>query len=484
MGSTLTIGEARQDAHRAWDRHGALYPNGQHVEVFHLYDDPIVPVYGIVEDPEAGFRVLIEGLGIAVWVMRDAPQGDPLWEHFCQTLIQAIAQGICRCTPFMAGSLQGLSAVHPAIAINVQMTPSEEWFSTESSTNGSALDSITMSVDQEHGAITLELRPDMRDLFWSANNDGDRALLQAILTGLAQLVEGDTKINSAAVIDQALPLGNDKLLVRLDVGRFPGLDGRNLVPMRLLQEEVWASTTLKASQHVIAKLSLPLGRVDQSLVTNVLNTFVAIAFDLLRDEVALLSPDKLLEFLLAHSESIIYEQSSQAALLPIKSHGDGRCHLRRFLDDQVSMTRTAVALRFLIEYAVACPPRGTRAVSLPILDGLLALAAIIVEEGMRSDICHFGLSPTTVEVIKPGLIVVNQHDHVSAQQAHATAHIAQLSSDAAEAFADLWQRDDDPEPVGSADKTFINEVNAATAEQFGVSLEHMTRLLRIVDPEI
>ena len=45
-----TIGEARQEAHRAWDRHAALYPNGQHVEVYHLYDDPTVPVYGIVED--------------------------------------------------------------------------------------------------------------------------------------------------------------------------------------------------------------------------------------------------------------------------------------------------------------------------------------------------------------------------------------------------------------------------------------------------
>lgn len=470
-----TIGRARQLAHQAWDRHAVEYPGDFVVDVYHLYEDPQLPIYGIVEAPDVALRVVVDGLDVPIWILdgSNVLVPDPQHRSLQQTFIHAIAQGICRLTPYIRSLVGDIRQRYPVVTILVECPLSPEWF-VPPAVDSEATEGIHRVVDRESGTLTIEILPTSRQMFFTPDNAGDRELLWHVLEGLAELADHDP-VNLAVALDQAIPLGFQKLVIYLNAGRFPVLDNRDLLPLRLVSEDAWTRAVMDVSEQFLRQYrALRHGTVDDGSVGVVLKDLVAAAFELLRQEFSDLSSQNLMEFLLAHSESVIHAQHATPSLLP--SDPNGMDHSPWQLQDKMSgIVRTAISLRFLIEYAVACPPRGSMPVSEDRYDGLLALAHIIVEWGTRSDLEHFHLARTAVRILPSGLVEIDQDAYMDTQQNYASAYYDQLTTDASTAYAALWSA---AHAGPDEDDDFLRQVNTATEEQFGISVADMNLLLR------
>jgi hypothetical protein len=280
------------------------------------------------------------------------------------------------------------------------------------------------------------------------------------------------------IMDRYIPLGLKKILLYNQVNASPDLDPRGLPSYRKVQEADRNDLLDELGDYLRTVEHLGSGPIANDQRTDILGKAVEFYGQALVQLVAELSPDDLLEFLIEQQEATVYESSQRELTIPtqLACFSSVPKMVMQLGKEQPEFAEAAVAGRFLIEYVTACPPSGTRAISLSVYDRLLALASHMTHFGFSSDMIHFQIADITLEMLPSGRLSVNQEQYHKALAAYLPAMLTNTIEYAREAFARRWDKEASVEPV-PGDMGIPPRVDEAAQDEFGCSLSDLQRFL-------
>lgn len=182
-----------------------------------------------------------------------------------------------------------------------------------------------------------------------------------------------------------------------------------------------------------------------------------------------MSPDGLLEWLVAEGEALVAHGAHRELAVPTELHcfAESLDMVERLREEVPELARASIASRFLIEYVAARPPQGLRPMSRALYDELLVLSAEIFNKGLFSDMLQRHLTDISVSILPSRRLGFSRGGHFDVGRdewlaVHARGEIKRRSS----RFARLAQSETgDLEPPPE-----LQELSAAVEEEFGIGL--------------
>ncbi|MDQ1640605.1 MAG: hypothetical protein QOF62_3944 [Pyrinomonadaceae bacterium] len=471
-------GDLRQQLRHERDWHWVRsYSLGRMIELLNvtlLHSDSDIPIY-ITKAClfEGALEVLVEGLPIPVWItnvpFKSEAQAN-LRSIYAQ-LAEAIGYWLWQFTPSLRHPLSSLSDKYPRILIEVGLQDPTSWETRVTEIgDGPAIDT---QLDAANGKILVSLTAGMHFLLQSADNNGEREMMRHLLRGLASLLppHSITRLSEhtiQAILNRHAPLGVKKKILLFDADSVPELVRDGLPLYRTLQKAD-ENELLDELGAYLTNEGLQLGPISSDQRTLVLQKVVGFFYKELRQLVATLSPERLLEWLVSHQEAAIRDQVFHQLTIPTRlaCFSSEQEMIEKLNKETPRHNLTVVASRFIIEYVTAQPPQGLRPISMSVYDRLLALASQIIEWGSESDLIHFGLVDYPLEILQSGRLGA---DRTQYQKAYAEYMPSVMFGDirrSKRAFDALWDRQ--PLNDQSADERLAS-LNAAAVAEFGFSM--------------
>ena len=473
-------GDLRQEVLRQYDQHAVRsYMPDYVTDVITLYGTREIPLYAPLHLHDQRSACLLEGLSVPIWVVGPPPEEGVQQEalNFSPNVVVAIAYWLWQCSPALRAPSQSLTSASLPIRIFLSWGKRRE--------EGQAISRVpidTITADPAERVLRLSLVPGMSTLFDSADNRGERALMQFVLEGLGKLLltsqQSDFTPEAIMVIlDRHIPLGLKKWLLYNQVNAAPDFDPRSLSPYRKVQEADRNDLLDELADSLNAE-GLTHGPILQPRRTDVLNAAVAFYYRELARLVASLSPEDLLEFLIAEQEATVHELSHRELTIPTQlacfSSVPGM--VVRLSVELPELAEAAVAGRFLIEYVAARPPKGVRPISLSVYDRLLALASHLTSFGFASDLIHFQIAEIALEILPSGRLSIDHEQYVKALAAYLPDMLTSAIELATETFAQRWSGEESEEDA-PADQHVRPELDEAARAEFGCSFTDVQRFL-------
>lgn len=474
-------GELRQEVIRKHDQHATRSYEPEYVtDVVTLYGTREVPLYIPLHLHDLRPACLFEGLPLPIWVVGPSPEeGDPQEAlPLATNIVPAIAYWLWQCAPALRESSQWLTDHFLPIRIVLS------WSRLEKETNAPGRPFIrSIKADPANHILQVSLVPGVSTLFDSADNSGERTLMQVILEGLGMLLprsqqETWTPEAVAKIVDRYIPLGLKKMILYNQVNTSPDLDPRSLPPYRKVQDADRNDLLDELGAYLRTMEHLKPGPIADAQRTDVLGKAVEFYGQALVQLVAELNPENLLEFLLEQQEATVHESSRREFTIPtqLACFSSIPQMVLQLSSEQPELAEAAVAGRFLIEYITACPPNGMRPISLSVYDRLLALASHMTHFGFVSDMIHFQIADIALEMLPSGRLSVSHEQYRKAQLAYLPAMLTNTIEHATEAFSRRWSKED-PTETAPGDLGISRTIDEAARDEFGCSLSDLQRFL-------
>jgi hypothetical protein len=475
-------GTLRREVYRERDWHGVLsYRANELVEVTYLIS-PDVPVYVPSARLGSHAALVVENLPIPVWITAPDKEIHGKQRQLYREFVDAIAYWIWQFAPAVRPVLDHLSRSHTVLQVVVELDwqadSGDEDEGVPSSEAHSESRVVSAEVTPDRGMIVLRFQEEIEEALSQADNAGERLFIRELLlaireTGPSTLSRALRDYAIEQTIDQYAPLGLKKKVFYLDLGRVPQLDRRGLPHERHVQEVDKNALLDPIGDHIRSEQQFEVGPIESKRVPRVINEIVAFCYQQFRAIVASLSPESLLEWLVARHEANVSAAAYAQLTMATRMACFGRSpeFLQQAADAFSDASEAAVAGRFLIEYVSAQPPSGLRPISLSAFDALLGRAAIITSYGMVSDIVHFDIAKIEVDMLATGRLGFPQDQYRAAMHEYRLRFAAAQAAGAEERFRRNWK-----EP-GEVDAEWRSQVEHATQAEFGFPLSELVELL-------
>jgi len=365
-----------------YDFHGAWLPGRHAVTTVALaHGERRIPIYAPFSRQYDYPQILVEALDVPLWVVADdIPERRYLALAFQQA--DLVAYWLWQLAP----GLEKLRLVprvdaQDELIVRIRMTASDSWFARHDEPfEGS------VAAHNAGPELVVTFAPGFMNGLGRRDNLADCEVVRQLLVALREMFDGDvTDAQLEMLVDEAAPLGLKKKSDAVDSSEDPRLSDAGLPDFRGVQEADEAHLLEDLGEHLVGA-GFPEGPLDDDATTRALHEAVTYYFDRLEETVASLSPDGLLEWLIASNEAIVTHQALRDRAVPaeIECFADVPTTVERLEKEIPSIARAAIASRFLIEYVAAQPPRGIRAMSQQLYDELLVLASDIFNKGLIS----------------------------------------------------------------------------------------------------
>jgi hypothetical protein len=478
-------GDLRQEVLHDYDRHAVpSYVSPYVTDVITMYGTRDVPLYVPLRPHDRRPACLVEGLPLPIWIIGPALEENVAQENlgFSLTVASGIAYWLWQCTPSLKALLRPLSEIFSRIVIECSMK-ADEGQTLEVRNNPADLLPMNLVADPAHGALSLVLDSSLSRHFADAQNASERALLCRVLQGLRELLPVETQTNISdstitAILDRHAPLGLKKTILYTDVNAEPALDPRHLPRYRPIQEADANDLLDELGDYLKRAEHLEPGPLPEDQRTTILRKVVAFYTQELIKLVASLSPEGLLEMLIALQEATIYESSYRQLTIPtqLACFSNIPRMIARLSIELPDLVNASIASRFLIEYVATCPPSGRRMMSLSVYDRLLALASHITTFGFASDMIHFKIADIGLEILPSGRLAVNQEQYLKAKAAYLPDMLTTAIEQSTEAFSERWYPEEGAKEV-AIDLGVPPALDKAAQAEFGCSLSDLQRFL-------
>jgi hypothetical protein len=319
--------------------------------------------------------------GWHAWIMAADPMPPPAsWQEAYQW-VSLVAYWFWHVLPQLTATGDGTLTAPPVVRIGPAEAPDDD---------------AAWIIRTGQGLVDVELHPAGVDALGEPNNRAERFLMRDLLGALMAVLGQDPETAGRDVALDAVGVRHGITLWQVDDPvAVPGL-----APYRHVNDWEDLRARRMVGRHLVDKGLAEAGAGPAPTTAAVLKMAVERAYEELTLAVARLEPDGLLEWLVGMNESVTttniarqLEASAQAfAGTPVDASTTRNEDLER------PVHRTAVALRFILEYVAARPPAGRRPISYSAYDELLALAAFIVRTGATSDVLQHGLDEPEVAV--------------------------------------------------------------------------------------
>ncbi|PYS91705.1 MAG: hypothetical protein DMF64_11520 [Acidobacteria bacterium] len=399
---------------------------------------------------------------------------------------ELIAYWLWQFTPSLSVPLASLTAQHSHVLIQLYLHPEEAWGRRQSSELSALEHVINTRSDPKTGVITVELRAGVTELFYSADNRGERDLMRALLRAIGELLptqEGPALSEEAisSILELHAPLGLKKKMLLIAPDSELDLDPRGLPHVRKLQKSDDNELLDELGKHLRTKERLDVGPIPDGERTNLLQKVVGFYYAELQKLVASLRPEGLQEWLIRYHEANVNATANHKQSLPTRL----ACFSsvpeifevieQEFPDD----TNAALASRFVIEYTVAQPPSGLRPLSLDLYDRLQALAIQIINFGFESDLIHFNLADIKMLLLPSGRLGADRELFKQAREEFLSVFTAGRIARSSRGFGRHWdeRRTDIDATEAAAEPTPFERIDEAAQIEFGHSITELGRLM-------
>lgn len=471
-----TAVDIRSDARDALDLHALPAPTGPGVVEVERYQNQDVPIYVSRSEADAGFALAVDGLPLTLWIKDARSPQLRRFRGLMADLIEFVSYWVWQFQEHLTETLAPISRQLHRLVLEVDFAESDQWFA-EGPLAGEPLD-----IERTASGLKLTFREGAAALLAGSDNAGERVIVRIVLEALHDLrheITGEVDRASGREITEAIadaaPLGLKKKILLLggDAGVF--LDESGLPPYRPLQPaatEEWRDR----EWLFLDQLNLPLGAIPDEKRVHTLNGMVERAFNRFEHLVAAANPAGLMENLVGLGERLIWQEERQRRLLPtqIACYSTVPQMVEELKQDGSTLASTAIAHRFVTEYIVARPPSGLRPMSLELYDELIALAALIVQWGRRSDALRYELADTELSVLKSGRLGVFEPRFESAVEDFGERFNFEQVALSTSAFSSMFR-----DPMRPAHQPLIDleELDRATKAEFSVSITEVASFI-------
>ena len=425
-------------------------------------------------------RILLALDGAAVWVVpaHDADLTDAEVFDLYHHLVDAVSYWLWQMTPVLAPLLAAARGHVWSWVVEVRAGEVKSWKRAVSNPNErpSAFD-WRLHPDPPHLEFTMG--PSAAGLFNTKDNGAERAMVRALLAGLAELVATITGTSALPQdsIDSALetyaPLGPKKKMLVVPGDQPIDLSLDDLPPARLLSEGEYEVILDDVGRFAVEQLQLAEGQIPSESRCRTLNGCVGHMFELLRQEIASARGAPLLRHLVAMNETLtsrgLWAGIQNPARLACFADDDA---LRETLVDESSrLAQTSLASRFAIEVTVAEPPCGIRPFSLSLYDRILALVDEISSFGYQSDLIRYEMFDIDLSVLPSGRLGFGRRDLAERQNAYGASYHQSTVASEVSSFSKFW----DGHRPASSDDAF----EAAFEAEFGISFNNFLTISQV-----
>jgi len=456
--------------------HASQMINGAAVEVTSLHSSASIPIYSPVADLGERVRLVVEGLPVPVWITGPEQAVNNEQHRHYALFADAISFWIWQFTPWLSKPLSFLESKRP-IEINLNLPAGDAWTEPKPVPLRNPVEAIT---DPPNNRIEVKVNAEMVPLLQTADNTGERELMRAIIGALSPLIqETERAALSAEEVEKALtavaPVGLKKMLLLFNSARTPEIDERGLPRFRPLQR-AWVNDLLdRVGEFLASECGLRVGKIDPMQRTSILNQVAAYCFTRVERLASSLSPNGALQFVVAHSESVHREQALNRLTIPtrLQCFQSDPEMIEQLGKKMPELANVGLASRLLVEYFAAQPPSGLRPISLDVYDELRAWAYHCINYAMLSDAIHTKIQEHILSMLPSQRLGIDGSAWKSAMSSHMRAFALDQIGSAPENFRRQWE----PFKQRIEDEDFRRQLNAATAEEFGVPLSELLELM-------
>lgn len=206
-----------------------------------------------------------------------------------------------------------------------------------------------------------------------------------------------------------------------------------------------------------------IGIIDDKDRTKIAHEVVGILYRKLQQEVEVLNSKNFIEALYDDLEKVLFK-----LMLSQKRYAeDIACYPEKeqeMLEEINRDNRASMALKFLIEYIAAIPPKGSINIGENQYERLLAICSLIIEWSYRNDLFYYRIFNTPIEILKSHRIGMKQQEFQHMFNVNEAIRKEQLiASSTFNNSGELIQY-----------KNFGKEINSAFEREYGYSLYQLT----------
>lgn len=479
----VSSGEAmrlREEVVAQQDLHGVPGPQGRgFVDVRRRFPTMPVPIYRPAALSEGITGYYVETRELRCWILAGTLRASTVAR--IDGLLDTVAYWMWQAAPEL-GEL-GTRLTRRRFEVVLELEDSPAWEDAEGLPEPSPL--VTVKVPGL-GRVELLLHPALLPQFARADNDGERQLLRLLLAALDEALPQDERVgwtvaDAAAVVERVAPLGRKKMYLVWNPPPERAIDARNLPsPRPALQEAGDAEALDELGEYLRGARGMPVGPIADAERGRVLWEAVTFHLGQLLDLIATLSPDGLLEQLIAVHERFLERGAWGRHTLATREacFGDLADLTALRAEELPSAATAGSSLRFVIECVAARPPMGIRPLSLEVQDRLVALAAQVVGRGSVADAVREGLDDSRVSILASGRLGVGREGRYHSGRERYFEHFLWGELRRAEKFfAGRWQeRPASEEAVADSDM-----LDRAAADEWGAPIGDILELFGLLD---
>lgn len=200
-----------------------------------------------------------------------------------------------------------------------------------------------------------------------------------------------------------------------------------------------------------------VGIVDDADRTQIAHEVVGILYRKLQQEIAVLSSKNLIEILYDDLEKVLFK----LMLFQKRYAEDIACYPEKeqeIFEQTNGDNKASIALKFLIEYIAAVPPKGDINIGENQYERLMAICSLIIEWSYNNDLFYYKIFNTPIEILKSHRIGMKQQEFQHMYSVNEVIRKEQLI--ATSVFDDSTRL--------IKHKNFGEEINSAFEKEYGI----------------
>ncbi|TND07222.1 MAG: SecC motif-containing protein [Bacteroidetes bacterium] len=472
---------------RKEDIHSIIYKRNENAPVSH----PCVrtPIAKTIYAPlsEIGRRLVyaVEGYKQPIWIefKGDIHEIDSSKRKSYIEFLDALAYWIWQMTEWLKPHLELLDN-NPIILefdfTNRSLFEEVEYnFTRETDLDGK------FEVKTSGNKIELGIPPAVLPYLYGANNDGERAMVRAVLRGIDEMLKQGAGINVLnseieSIINNAVPQGIKKKVFLINTENDIRVDPRNIPKVRYVVNY----NINQILDNLVPNLRRT-GVIDEKLIDieeRCKRQFVVrLVGEILLPELMALIANYNAEYLIEHltrqNESLIQKRRARLLETPTKI----ACYVT--VEEQISninesfhdIDKVALCVRCLLEHIVACPGKTEQVPSQSVIDQMIALMEQIISWGMIGDQITYELFDVKINILPSGRIGTDKTLDREVFDPFRMAHAKEEVTDAIDEFAAKFI-----EKEYDTSKDIPDSIDQAFEEEFGISLTKVLQFSHVL----
>lgn len=412
--------------------------------------------------------LLVENLPVYIWIspLAMSDNSGPVLKNMYWEICDAIAYWLWQLEDVIKLKLSALGSVPVKITFDLdnesKFAEIERNFIRETALFDNF--KVRSTVDNINITVPHQILP----YLYGADNEGERQLVKAILTGLNDLLVKnlktgftDEEINNS--VDLIAPLGNKKKVYILDTSDNLLLDPQNLSGYRLVQQHD-VNVVLDNIVPLLGKDAPAVGELTtkkekEKLTSNIVQIAL---LPYLRTKINQYDSTELLQRLIRINEGLINKRERVRINTPTRiacfvSVAQHHIDLSKELQD---LDKSTLSVRCLIEHLAAEPFKGSLPVSTTAIDELMAIMAQILAWGSSGDQIHFDLLDIELSVLPSKRIGTKKENIREIFDTFQSAKVTEHITDAIETYEHVFPQhltiDEKPVPA-ALEKAFLKD---------------------------